>query len=236
MTNPPSLTAFIYGLFDPRNPLDIRYVGKTNNLARRLMVHISYARNPKSIRNLRLLGWMRELLASGIKPKISVLEECPMSQWRDRERFWISRFRVQGGHLLNIDDGGNGAGFINEETRRRMSEVRLGKKHSAERRRNIGLGQIGNRRGEATRKILSDLARARGTAYLQTPEVRAKAAASLRGRTFSVDHRRAISEAAKRRWLPGGDRWMKSSPMLGKKHTDEARAKMRAAHARRRYE
>jgi hypothetical protein len=231
----PRLTTFIYGLYDPRNPIDVRYIGKANDIRLRLEAHASLARNPKSIRNLRLLGWIRRLLSDGIKPRISVLEECKISQWRDREKFWIEKSRLERNSILNIDDGGNGIAFINDETRRRMSEAHKGKNHSLEHRRNIGLGQLGNKRGEATRKKQSDIAKARGIAHLQTKEVRAKAAASLKGRKFSNAHRAALSIASKRRWLPGGDMWILGSPMRGRKHSEKTREKMREAHAWRRH-
>ncbi len=94
--------AHIYGLFDPRIPDVIWYVGKTNNARTRLQ----YYRKDKS--TTPVYKWFRRLQAEGSEPKLRVLETCPFGEWKDCERAAIALHRKKNLLLLNIFDGGNG--------------------------------------------------------------------------------------------------------------------------------
>lgn len=126
----------IYCLIDPRTK-EIRYVGKTVNLPRRLRVHL---RDPA--RNHRV-NWIRSLVAEGMKPVAEVLEKCSGVTWQESERFWISYLRFLGARLTNAIDGGNG-GNPTPETREKLRQAKLGKKMPLAVRENMRRAFKGN--------------------------------------------------------------------------------------------
>lgn len=99
-------TTFIYTLSDPITG-EIRYVGKTNCLRKRLYNHISRARKKTS--NSHKNNWINKLLNENLKPKIDFLDEVPVEQWEDYEIYWIEQFKQWGFNLLNTCEGGEGA-------------------------------------------------------------------------------------------------------------------------------
>ncbi len=149
----------VYVLRDP-NSLEIRYIGVTNKrLGVRLSQHMWAARNGAQSHVAR---WINTL---NIRPLIEALEEgCR----RKREVFWIKHYRLLGARLTNLTDGGEGTvGLqLTEEHRKKIGDgnrdkvvslevrQRIGaslrgrkKKFSAKHRRNIGLAQLGKKRG-----------------------------------------------------------------------------------------
>ena len=110
---------YIYGLADPRNGV-IRYVGKTNNLQRRMWKHLSPSGKSKC---RHCAAWLNTLKVDGIAPKVTTLEVLPdEADWSATEKKWIKHFRDAGHDLTNITDGGEGAATYG----------RLGKKNSPE--------------------------------------------------------------------------------------------------------
>lgn len=97
--------AYIYGLYDPRRPEIMMYVGKTNNHWSRLYYH---RKNAKSEKSFTPKQWFRDLQSQGIEPQIKVLERCPFSEWRAREIALIAEWRIKNPNLLNKHAGGNG--------------------------------------------------------------------------------------------------------------------------------
>ena len=95
---------FIYGLLDPQTDR-VYYVGKTDNLVKRLAAHITRACSPRTYR-VRLSQWILALLSAGVRPKIKVLEEVDQARWQVAERAWIARLR-ESEPLLNISPGGH---------------------------------------------------------------------------------------------------------------------------------
>ena len=118
-------TTFIYGLCDPRTGT-LRYVGKSNNPVKRLERHLREAR---TLRSCHRHDWLASLLTAGVKPVISILEECAAPKWAEREQFWIAFHRAAGCDLVNNSDGGEGnEGYaFSPESRARMSAARKGK-------------------------------------------------------------------------------------------------------------
>jgi hypothetical protein len=98
--------AYIYGLFDSRIPDVIWYVGKANHYQTRLIAHKRDAKQAE--KKSPVQEWVLRLQAEGIQPKLRVLETCPFSEWKDRERAMISLHRKKNLLLLNKLDGGNG--------------------------------------------------------------------------------------------------------------------------------
>jgi len=98
----------IYGLYDPRDPEIIRYVGKTQmTIQKRLQGHIDEARSNKS--KTYKIHWIQKLLKENIKPLIKVLEFCDENNWQEKEIFWIAKLN----NLTNSTIGGEIIGCRN---------------------------------------------------------------------------------------------------------------------------
>jgi hypothetical protein len=93
---------YIYKLIDPITN-EIRYVGKTTNIARRLQAHITRSKNNK----YHTACWVQSLVKRGLRPLIEKIEECTEDNWQERERYWIKEYRKIY-NLTNTLDGGEG--------------------------------------------------------------------------------------------------------------------------------
>lgn len=111
-------TTFIYALVDPHTD-EIKYIGKSNDPERRLRDHLRC-----EWRNVYKDRWVLKLKRQGEVPVLHVLEECPGTEWRDRERYWIAALLEAGCLLSNRTAGGDGLEGYNHspETRAKMSE------------------------------------------------------------------------------------------------------------------
>lgn len=94
----------IYTLRDPRTD-QIRYIGKTNNLKRRINQHIKGARNNTKTKKA---AWIKSLLNENVLPIIEILDECTVYDWQEVEQYWIWQFRSWGFKLVNSTNGGEG--------------------------------------------------------------------------------------------------------------------------------
>lgn len=112
-------TVYIYILKDQNN--NIRYVGKTTNIKRRLYSHIAEAKLNKSKRYV--LNWIRQLLSNNQKPILEVIEECNENNWQEREIYWINYYKELIPNLCNLCDGGTGG-----LTKENLTEKQLLKK------------------------------------------------------------------------------------------------------------
>jgi hypothetical protein len=108
------MKVYFYTLTDPRNPENIRYIGKTiQKLARRLDQHVSYTkRSIKNGKRSHNINWINSLLKEDIRPVISEIDcyECDddSKDWIIFEKYWISQFKSWGFKLTNETDGGDG--------------------------------------------------------------------------------------------------------------------------------
>ena len=98
---------FIYGLYNSFDS-EIRYIGKTNNVKRRITDHIieaksgNYSHFPKN-------RWILKTIAENGKVLAKVLEITDEENWKEREQYWIKYFRsLPGKENLNLSDGGDG--------------------------------------------------------------------------------------------------------------------------------
>lgn len=101
-------TTFIYGLMDPRDN-QLRYVGKSNDPEKRLQEHLRC-----HSKNNHLDYWIMLLNRLDLPPRLRIIEECQMSVWQEREKFWIRIFKWAGVDLINITPGGEGLGEGNK--------------------------------------------------------------------------------------------------------------------------
>lgn len=96
----------VYSLVDPRTG-NVRYVGQTQQkIAHRLSRHVAAANYG---RQSLVSQWMREVLAEGLRPKIVLLEQVPLSDGDQAEKDWIADFKFDGYELLNETLGGHGS-------------------------------------------------------------------------------------------------------------------------------
>ena len=85
----------IYVLTDPRDNT-VRYVGKSNDPARRLAEHVSSD-----------LPWLVDLKASGLAPVMRIMDRASVDEWERAEQYWITFYSTRG-RLLNTEVGGRG--------------------------------------------------------------------------------------------------------------------------------
>lgn len=102
----------IYVLIDPTTN-EIKYVGKTINEKERYKNHL----NPKHNEKTHKRNWINKLRNNNLKPIFKVIEEVLITDdWRDREKYWISHYRLLGFNLVNHSDGGEGLDFKGNQT------------------------------------------------------------------------------------------------------------------------
>ena len=92
----------VYGLLDPADPDNVRYVGSSRHMAKRLSDH-AYSLTGKQDAERR--AWVRGLREAGRTPVLVVLEELDAQkasfEMHYAERNWIERFRLIGQADLN---------------------------------------------------------------------------------------------------------------------------------------
>lgn len=160
---------YIYALSDPYTNV-VRYVGKTLEPRRRFSLHLSKARKAGKLRYSST--WIKSVLLSGAFPKFILLEVTTDTEWPNRERFWIAKYKslaeVAGVNLTNLTDGGesNTGHRPTLESRQRMSEAQKRKPLPlASVREKISKSKIGHTVSVETRKIISQ--KLRGKSWSQ---------------------------------------------------------------------
>jgi hypothetical protein len=110
-------TIYIYGLFDPRRPKILFYVGKGTAPCKRCGAtyqrarwQISCFRRGKPIGNKFLLSWFRKLRSQKVEASWKIIEIVSISTWKARERYWIAFWRKKNPALCNIGNGGEDFG------------------------------------------------------------------------------------------------------------------------------
>lgn len=118
----------MYGLYDPLEPNELRYVGKTTIGQRRFYPY----RNDKS--RTHRGAWLRALHKAGRTFSAVVIEECSPDDLAVRERHWIAYYRRQGARLTNATDGGEGTlgRVVTPETRAKSAASNRGQRRKQE--------------------------------------------------------------------------------------------------------
>lgn len=141
---------YIYGLCDPESGL-IRYIGKSIRPNERLTNHMS------DQGTCHRTNWLRSLKSRGLKPTLVILQELPDNAiWQDAEKAWIAYGRSQGWPLVNNTSGGDGVCGLPEETRRRIAQVWIGRKHSDETKAKIGAASRLKKMPEEAKRRISE--------------------------------------------------------------------------------
>lgn len=232
---------FIYGLCDPRTQ-ELRYVGQTCMGMKRPTDHS----RPWHLagKTSHTANWIKSLLAAGMMPEIEILEVVPEAELNEAEEFWIAYFRYIGARLTNHMPGGNGArGYRrSDEARAAQSARQKGRAPPPAVQAAAWAANRGSKRSAEFRARISE--RMRGNVL--SLEQRAKISAAMKGRTHSPE-RIAKAKAARAALDPAvlaagraraaeKLRGRKRDPAvvekvrlanLGKKRSEETRAKMR---------
>lgn len=200
-------TTHIYGLIDPRDGR-IRYVGKADDVKRRLTEHVSKRKEMTHKRS-----WIVHLSCLGLKPEVIILDIVPESGWQTWEREWIADL-MKNHDLVNGTDGGDGAKGhkYTWEQRCKISNSKRGKHLTAEHRRKISEGMKGR---------------------ITTAETRLKLSKAGKRQVITDEHRRHISEAHKGIKLPPRtEEHLRrfSEARMGHVVTQETRLKLKKAH------
>lgn len=95
---------YIYCLKHPETN-EIRYIGKTTNLKRRLYQHIYFS--DKKYSKTRSSKWINSLIKKDLKPIIEIIEICNENNWEEKEKYWI-KYYSNIVDLCNILEGGLG--------------------------------------------------------------------------------------------------------------------------------
>ena len=92
----------IYSLSHPATK-EVRYIGATTAyLNQRFSQHKHNALKKKL--NVPISKWIYSLNEEGVLPIITLIEECNIDTWREREKYWINHYN----NLTNIRAGGSG--------------------------------------------------------------------------------------------------------------------------------
>lgn len=175
----------VYGLVDPRSG-ELRYVGKTSRpLEARVKQHLYAAVTEEKTHKA---AWLRQLLASGLKPEAEVLEVHETAAALDEaERHFIAYFRGIGCRLTNATDGGEGLANPSPETRQKMSRVHRGKVISPRHRERVSAAHRGKRLSQEHRAKLVV------AALNRSPDHRRHLAAAASCQVITDEHRVANS-------------------------------------------
>lgn len=188
---------FIYALVDPRTQ-ECRYVGKTNNTAKRLIDHT------KDIKVNHKTKWVKSLLAAGVTPELVVLEEVGAA-WQDAECFWIAYMRSIGARLVNGTHGGEGVVMTDASKLLHSQVLRETYKDPAKRK------AMSARQKEHCAKPAVRARRSQISKDISTPEVCGARSAYMKERWADPERRSALlaatakskvkhSETSKRKW------------------------------------
>lgn len=170
--------ACVYILFSEAKPTEYRYVGiSQHDTAERRFVKHKY--NAQEGSKLPVYDWMRKYTDISVKElEIDLSFEVA----KEKEIFYIAKFREEGHRLLNLTSGGDGVlGYVHsEETRRKKSESMkktLGGRPAHNR---------GSKHSEESRKKMSEAHTGR-----TSPN---------KGKKLSEEWKQNMSEAHKKRW------------------------------------
>lgn len=224
----------IYALVDPRDG-EVRYVGKTQAPAHRLIRHLWDARN--GLDQTHRSRWIRQLLALGLAPEMRAIELVESSAAAAVERSWIASFRASGSRLTNLTDGGEGAPGRKwtVTSRAKIVAARTGKRHTPETRARISQSKRGRPLSATHRARIAAALHGRSWSssfkpgHQMSTAVRAKIGATARlapnKGTFTFGHRESQESRDKRsRTLSG-----RHLPLLHRRRIAEAQRRRLAS-------
>lgn len=112
----------IYALIDPNTNI-IRYIGKTENLLKRIKKH--YKSSELKIKTHKNI-WINSLLKKEQRPNVLILEECKsVEELNHAEIKWISYYKSIGLDLVNGTEGGDGGKMSRESINKMILKKRV---------------------------------------------------------------------------------------------------------------
>lgn len=227
----------IYALVDPRTNLT-RYIGKSTIGLRRPAQHAKRVGRDTSHRS----NWIRELLRLGLRYEVIILEELAvLIDLDEAERRWIAHGRTAGWPLTNLTDGGEGASSPRpDDTKAKISAAcrrpeviaktraaNKGRSFTGDHRENLSQAHKGIRPTVETRAKMS----AAHMGHSMSPKARAALRLGPRAPHQRTDASRAQIETLHEmaRGRPRPDLSERNRAGVGRKASDETRAKMSAA-------
>lgn len=102
---------YIYSLVCPLDG-KVKYIGKSNNPYLRFSKHKSLS-DKNTGDNILKNEWIRSLLSIGESPILNILEEVDITEWKIKEKYYITKYKDLGNEIFNICGGGNGPTFGN---------------------------------------------------------------------------------------------------------------------------
>lgn len=160
----------IYKLTDPKTN-EIRYIGQTTKkLSQRLSSHINKSKNSPN-KTTHKNTWIKSLINEGLKPIIDLIEVVPDNMWKEKEKYYIKKYKELGENLLNLSEGGDSGSMPGgkrvwnsemdfNEWRKKISESHKNRFISKEEREKIGEKcretHLGRKRSDETKKKISD--------------------------------------------------------------------------------
>lgn len=166
----------IYEIIFAESTSGKRYIGSTNDYARRMRQHRSRLRGGHH----HCHGLQNAFNKHGeSKMRVKVIEDCDVARLIEREQFWIDFFRIK--NLYNIQPKADRSEH-SEESRAKMSAALKGRKRTPE---------VIARMSASMRGIK------------KTPEHNAKVSAALSGKAKSLKHREKMSKAVAGTGLSG---------------------------------
>ena len=144
-------TTFIYSLTCPISG-EIKYIGKADDVKRRLRQHVYQSKNSDGKKNM----WIRGLMTEGLKPIMGVLDEVPLDDWGYWEDYWINQSKIWGFELLNKMSGGHGYGKHDKETIEKIRKSLSGENNPMYGKPGVNLGKKMGPPTEETKKKISE--------------------------------------------------------------------------------
>jgi hypothetical protein len=116
---------FVYTISDPRDNL-VKYIGITTDIKNRFSKHNSFRQSKEGILKK---NWIIKLKNLGLNPVFDIIDEGTIDYCQEAETNYIKLYKSFGAKLKNRQK----IGFLfkhTEETKRKLSEFRKGKKAS----------------------------------------------------------------------------------------------------------
>lgn len=182
----------LYILRDPREPMNIRYVGITSKeLEQRLKEHLKDA---TSIKNSHKCNWIRKIMKESVYPMIELIDVLPT--WEDAceaEKREIKILLEDGYKLVNSTLGGEGCLGLkhSEETKQRLSIITKKQMLDPAQIEKQRVGHLGKKTSQETKEKL----RIASTGRIKSIETRAKLSAAHKGKKLSPDTIAKIKES-----------------------------------------
>lgn len=221
---------YIYALVDPRNE-EVRYVGWTLNVTKRLQGHVSCSRT--GAEKTHKSNWIKSLLEIGLSPRMDILESGSGDGWGEAETRWIQHYRDLSHSLTNIASGGEGTTGCtpSAETRQKLRDVMRSRVFSEEHRERISRAKTGVT--SPSIKMAAAAAQAANYGRKQTDTEKELRASKLRGRKRSPEEitKTLLANTGKKRTTEQRQRISKShiGINLGVKHSADTKAKISRA-------